>query len=163
MRGATVAAAHPRRGASLVEILVCLGVVCAALMPVVLATTSSTRKSSFSEHHFFWQVRAMRILEKFAMYDYATLVERSAKDGRLAFHFPQPACPAEYSRMLKDFTEACTFEEKDGLGTLTVTIRWSFPLDGEGRSPRSHELVFKRVVCDPVLTWKARDALDLTQ
>lgn len=144
---------------SLVEILIGLVILSFALIPVVTMTRSTARTSSFTEMHAFWQTRIARMEAALTQWDYPFLLSRRRPDGTLPIQFAEPAIPAEYARLLKHWEEEARFEEiEPGIGRLTVTIAWSFPLDRDAAA-RQHRMRASRLICDPALSWKLHDLL----
>ena len=153
-----------RRGVSLAEVLIALVIIVAALLPIVTMTSSNTRKAAFSEYHIFFQARAVRLLEHFGIHPYDRLkAMATGPDGAIEVTLRDPPIPAEFRRKLKHCTEVLSFTELEpGLGRLTATMKWAFPLDhvADPRDAR-HSFVLSRLVVDPTLSLKKRESLPL--
>ncbi|MBI4870875.1 MAG: hypothetical protein HY814_04840 [Candidatus Riflebacteria bacterium] len=148
-------------GFSMVEVLVCIGILTFGLLPVVSMYQSTTKKGGLSEFHIFFQARAVRIVEFYSSYNYDFFRNAllSAGGGTKAIPLPiegkiaDPALPVEYSRMLADgkYEERCTiqFEENSGvdLVRLSVDLQWKFPLDD-----RIHSYSLARLFSRPDIT-----------
>ncbi len=157
-----------RLGFSLVEVLVCLGILTFGLLPIVSMYQSTTKKGGLSEFHVFFQARAVRIVEFYASYNFDVFRALIYSSGGGKVNLPiksqivDPALPVEYSRKLDDekYDEICTVEFEDGaegdLVRMTVDIKWKFPLDD-----RVHGYTIVRLLCRPDIT-QGKNELTLT-
>ena len=132
------------KGFSMTEIIIAFSILAMAMIPVFSMLQSGSQKTSFSDYYIFAHIRAMRIADAIASYQYDELVGFSSlgSTGNLIQVGNTSAeIPEEYQSRLSQagYKEDLFFQElEDGIGKLVVTIYWRFP--GPGQKTKNYTL-----------------------
>lgn len=140
-----------KKGFTLIEILVAIGIMGACLIPVLTMMQSGQQKSTYGEFHLFAHIRAMRMMERLTSFSFNHLVAScNDADGMVE------VLPPEYLNKvnMEGFGEECAVDEYDapeGVYTIEVTVYWKVP----GKTQREGSYTLRRIMrkrSDPLMS-----------
>ena len=143
------------RGITAVEVALTVLLLALGVIPVVNMVLSTSREAGFTEAHALAQARAFTLLDCQEALGFSAL-PRAAEPMELPI--PRSAPPRQPAPGA--YTEVLGYRElEDGLGMLSISIRWTLATDKPGT--RQHEYRAIRMICRPDASWTQGNPLPL--